>query len=272
MDHAEAKERLELAAIEPGGLDRLAAADDLETVALVAHVGACAECSAELDALRRSTAVIGEVIRTTPPADLRERTIAYVHAAGRPRYRPPAVSEPRSVEGLRTWRPVAWAASVAAAILVAVVATGWIVSSRFDAQLAEANAAIGEQQHAIEGLAELSDWTLRLSADADAVRQRLLSPLGGAGTGTVLFSAETGEVVMVASGLTPPPSGREYRCWAELNGERQSIGKMFFAGDLAYWVGDVGGVALESDSVIGLSLVDEGSDDLSGEVTLQSET
>ena len=29
----------------------------------------------------------------------------------------------------------------------------------------------------------------------------------------------------------------EYRCWVEIDGARQSVGKMFFSADLAYWVG-----------------------------------
>ena len=31
----------------------------------------------------------------------------------------------------------------------------------------------------------------------------------------------------------------EYRCWVESGGGRTPIGKMFFAGDVAYWVGEV---------------------------------
>jgi hypothetical protein len=264
MDHAETRERLELAAVEPAGLDRL-------TPELLEHLRDCAECAAELDALRRSAPVINDVIRTTPSADLRERTLAYVREVGRPRQRETASAGAR--RGLREWLPTGWAAaSTVAAILIAVVATGWIVTSRFDARLSDASAAISEQRQAIAGLAALSDWTLRLSSDPAAIRQRLLPPTGGDYGGTVLYSTETGELVMVATGLRPPPSGSEYRCWVERDGAHQPIGKLFFAGELGYWVGDVAEVMHATEAVIGVTLVDIESQDLGGDVTLQSES
>jgi hypothetical protein len=273
MDHTEALERLELAAVEPGGLDRLANAHDPEAAALFAHVRSCDECSAELESLRDSAPVISGAMKMTPSADLRDRTLAHVRDMGRPRQSRGEARDLSDAMKRHWWLPERWAAaSLAAAILISVVATGWIVASRFDARLTEANAAISQQQSAIEGLAELSDWTLRLTADPNAVRYRLLPPAGDDSSGTVLYSPETGEMVMVATGLTPPSSGKDYRCWVELDGERQAIGKLFFAGDLGYWVGDVEEVVNASESVIGVTLVDISSEDLGGEVTLQGES
>ena len=61
----------------------------------------------------------------------------------------------------------------------------------------------------------------------------------------------------MADQLAPPPAGREYRCWLEVDGTRMSIGKMYFGGDLAYWVGDVAGLAgLGPDARFGVSLVE----------------
>ena len=49
----------------------------------------------------------------------------------------------------------------------------------------------------------------------------------------------------------------EYRCWVESAGQRQRVGKMFFGGDLAYWVGPSPAVAgLVGDATFGVSLVD----------------
>jgi hypothetical protein len=63
--------------------------------------------------------------------------------------------------------------------------------------------------------------------------------------------------VVVATGLTPPPAGREYRCWVEQSGERERVGKMFFSDDLAYWIGPVPAVAgLVDGATFGVSLVD----------------
>ena len=83
MEHAEARELLEIAALEPGGFDRLAAGDTADAAALAGHIAGCTECAAELERLRRASAVIREAVRTVPPADLRDRTLAYVAAVGR---------------------------------------------------------------------------------------------------------------------------------------------------------------------------------------------
>ena len=48
MDHAEARELLEIAAIEPGGFARLVAGDTPEAAALAGHLAGCADCAAEL--------------------------------------------------------------------------------------------------------------------------------------------------------------------------------------------------------------------------------
>ena len=62
---------------------------------------------------------------------------------------------------------------------------------------------------------------------------------------------------MVATGLTPPPSGQEYRCWVEQAGQRQRVGKMFFSDDLAYWIGPAPAVqGLVDGATFGVSLVD----------------
>ena len=99
MDHAEARELLEDAALEPAGLDRLEAGDSPEAAALAGHLVGCPECSDELERLRRSVRVlrmafgavspdrsVGAVAGAdAPPAELRERTLGYVRALGRVR-------------------------------------------------------------------------------------------------------------------------------------------------------------------------------------------
>jgi hypothetical protein len=69
--------------------------------------------------------------------------------------------------------------------------------------------------------------------------------------------------VVVATGLTPPPVGQEYRCWVEEAGGRERVGKMFFSDGLAYWVGPVPAVqGLVGDATFGVSLVSiDGADD-----------
>ena len=78
MDHDEVREQLELAATEPAGIDRLMAGDTPLAAAIAAHLAGCSSCTDELDRLRRAAIIIGDAVRTTPPPELRERTLAFV--------------------------------------------------------------------------------------------------------------------------------------------------------------------------------------------------
>ena len=78
--------------------------------------------------------------------------------------------------------------------------------------------------------------------------------------GSIVFSPTSTELVVVATGLTEPPAGQEFSCWMDAGGGRVRIGKMFFGGGLAYWVGDSPAIAgLTTPATFGVSLVDVGS-------------
>jgi hypothetical protein len=83
MDHDEVREQLELAAVEPGGIDRLMAGDTPLAAAVAGHLVDCPSCTEELTRLRRAAIVIGDAVRTTPPPELRERTLTFVREFGR---------------------------------------------------------------------------------------------------------------------------------------------------------------------------------------------
>src|ERR1700693_5624708 len=82
MDHDAAREELELAALEPSGLDRLIAGDTAIAQAVAAHLAGCPSCTEELVRLQRSAPLIRSVVREMPPADLRARTLAAIRAEG----------------------------------------------------------------------------------------------------------------------------------------------------------------------------------------------
>jgi hypothetical protein len=66
--------------------------------------------------------------------------------------------------------------------------------------------------------------------------------------------------VVVAEELQAPPAGKEYRCWMEVDGRREDVGRMFFAGDLAFWVGETPAVSDAPDgTAFGVSLTDVAS-------------
>ena len=56
MDHADALERIELAAAEPDGLERLMAGDTPDGAAVAGHLAGCESCQAQLVAIRRHRA------------------------------------------------------------------------------------------------------------------------------------------------------------------------------------------------------------------------
>ena len=288
MDHHEVRDLLADAAVEPGGLERLMAGDT-PTAALVAgHLAGCPDCAEELERLRRSIGIIRPTVRAVPPPELRERTLAYVRAVGRPRggdrqgLQPAAEGLGAATDGTtpvagsavvrlgdRTRRmtrlPVlAGLAGLAAAVAVAIVGTALLVNGNRDLQ-------VRGQAAEIEALGDVAMWTLRVDAQPDVQRVRLASTTGGATTGTLVFSASSAELVVVADKLAPAPAGHEYRCWIEIGGKRAPIGKMFFGGQLAYWVGDVPQVAgAGRDARFGVSLVDLAALDQPGQPVLVS--
>jgi anti-sigma factor RsiW len=276
MDHDATREQLELAAAEPGGLDRLMAGDTPTAQMVAAHLAGCESCADELARLERASGLVRQVVRERPPADLRERTLAIVRAAGVPRdaqtgeargaglargvagagaaadageSAPPAIRV--LSPGARGWtRPaLGWLAAIAAAVVLSVVTTSLIVGWRVDERLAS-------QEHTIEALEEVTAATLQVTAQPDVRRVALAGADPGL-AGNLIFSPSTTELVIVATGLTPPPVGQEYRCWVEQAGQRQRVGKMFFGEGLAYWIGPVPAVqGLVGAATFGVSLVD----------------
>lgn len=300
MDHEDALEALELAALEPGGLDRLMAGDTAVAAAVAGHVAGCSSCAAELAALTAQAPLVRDIIRTTPPADLRARTLDLVRAQGMVRGTdvPSAVAEapaadvdrapgptppiltphpgpaptagPGAVDGVSARRSSArailpWVAAIAAAVVISVVASSAFLGARLDAELAARDTRITQ-------LSAVTAATLSVTEEPDVQRVALTATDGGATAGTLLFSPTTTELVVVATDLAPAPSGSEYRCWVVQGGERQVVGKMFFGGGLAYWVGDVAALRdLSGDATFGVSLVEVGGTSLDAEPVISGD-
>lgn len=258
MDHDATREQLELAAVEPGGLERLMAGDTAAAQAVAAHLAGCPSCTEELARLQRAATLLRGVVREMPSPDLRARTLAAIRTEGvqRPlpvRAAPPGEPAPVSVApaaGRRSVRAFGWVAAVAAVVVLSVVATSVIVGSRVDSQLAAQAVTIHE-------LEEVTTATLAVTAQPDAEHVALNGVSDPKQSGNLVFSPATAELVVVATGLTSPPAGLEYRCWVEVGGTRHRVGKMFFGGDLAYWVGPAPAVSgVSSGATFGVSLVD----------------
>lgn len=249
MDHDETLEMLEVAAVEPGGLDRLIAGDTPQAARIAGHLAGCDACATEMERLRRAVPLLRDVITTTPPADLRERTLALVRKRGVER------GDQRVGRNTDSSLRMPWVAGIAAVVLVAVVAGSVLVGGSQD----ESSAA---QQRVIAGLEAVASSTVALTADPEHRRVSLVAGGRGAATGTLLFSPRTGDIVVVGTGLAALGDGAEYRCWVIVDGERLSVGPMYVARDLAYWVG-VAEVMTElpPGALFGVSLVPAGADE-----------
>jgi hypothetical protein len=280
MDHEGTREQLELAAIEPGGLERLMAGDTATAQAVAAHLAGCASCSDELVRLGRASALIREGIRELPPPDLKARTLAAIRTEGVRRPLLAAAAPSGAVAGAAALttipsgpaspEPVAlpvaavaarnrpsrgqvigWFGAIAAAVVLSVLATSFLIGSRVDEQLAVQSATVA-------ALEKLTTATLDVTAQPDAQHVALTGVTDPKLDGNLVFSPTTTELVVVSYDLANPPAGQEYRCWVEVNGQRARVGKMFFSNDLAYWAGDVAAVSgLSGAATFGVSLVDD---------------
>lgn len=286
MDHDDVLEQLELAAVEPGGLDRLVAGDTPVAAAVVGHLAGCERCAEELRRLNRAAPMLRDVVRTTPAADLRERTLAYVREHGRPRGAevaatsaaagstavgpgPARPSESTMVvrgDAGRVRRALPWVAAIAAALALAVSGATYLT----DRDLAD---RLTQQTASIAALETVQRATLEVTADSGARRVQLASTSGDSETvGTLLFSPTTRRLVVVAYDLTRPPSGQEYRCWVEIAGQRHNVGKMFFADELAFWVGETPEVAdLPAGATFGVSPTAVGSPSLEADPVIRGQ-
>lgn len=266
MDHQDVRAQLEIAAVEPGGLDRLMAGDTVAAAAVVAHLAGCPGCSEELRRLSLAAPLLRDVVRTTPSPELRDRTLAFVREHGIRRDAVPETVTPAPVDRVpvaapslarsRFGRILPWAATIAAAIALTFSGLSYLSDRDLAARLGAQDATIG-------GLEAVNRATVELTGAADARRVELVPAVASETNGTLLFSPSTSRLVVVAYDLERPPSGQEYRCWIEVGGRRQNVGRMFFAHDLAYWVGQTPGVSdLPTGTTFGVSLTEIGGTSL----------
>ena len=267
MEHAEALEQIEIAAVEPEGLDRLMAGDTPASAAVAGHLAGCPDCAAELVRIRRTAVVARDVIRSEPDPALRDRTLAFVRSVGRdrsgegaaaPADHPasitvlPAPAEAPVAPQARRERPSRRGLALLAVAAAVVIAVG----VGFAAGSASQRETIEGHESEIAVLEDATTTALRIQAQPDAQIVALApTPTGGDASGSLAFSPSTGELVAVATNLEPEAANEEYACWVEVGGQRQRLGRMYWAGDLWAWAGPVDGLdSLPPGAVFGVSL------------------
>jgi Anti-sigma-K factor rskA, C-terminal len=290
MDHADALEQIENAAVEPDGLERLMAGDTPAASAVAGHLAGCPDCTEELARIRRVAQLARAAIGAELDPALRERTLAFVRAVGRdrsativpaptgepspavgpssipgPRPVPVSASVPATAPSSRTVTRLRWAWLAAAAVLaLAVGGTGYLAgSSRVDQ-------AVADRAAEVELLADAASTTVRIQAQPDAVQIALAATPAAAGSsGSILLSAHEGQLVALATGLPALGDGQEYGCWVEASGKRLRLGRMYRAGDVWTWAGPVSGLeALPAGAQFGVSTGPLGGDTTSTPVLL----
>ena len=261
MDHESTREQLEVAALEPDGLDRLMAGDTATAQAVAGHLAGCPACSDELVRLQRVSSVIREVVRAMPPPELRDRILATVAAVGTPRGEVtqvrPSPTGPEAREAPQPARAgsgrrniLGWAATIAAAVVLSVGTTLVLEDARVGDQLAE-------QSRSLAALSDATISAMSIAAQPDATLVTLSGTTDPEPTGRLSFSPSTAQLVLVAKGLDAPPDGQEYRAWVEVGGKRQRVGPLTYSDGVAYWSGPAPAVAgLEGSARFGVSLVD----------------
>jgi hypothetical protein len=258
---ARTREALEIAAVEPHGLDILAEARTPEDATVVAHVAACAECAAEAARLREIAVLLRSGFAPSPTPDLRERTLAYVGAVGRPR----ASTAPRPValpRGAPSRRVALVGLAMAAIVVVAVGATALVATGVVRSELA------AERDRAAQ-LARKASTALRLLDDPAAIRIPMAGPGGFSGVAVISTSGYGGGITgaVVAPGLPEAAAGSEYVCYVVIDGQRRFVGRMAGDGTMHAWAGPLDAFADARPGSVGeygVLLVPAGSGSVEG--------
>ncbi len=209
MDHDDVLEQLELAAVEPGGLERLMAGDTAMAAAVVGHLAGCDECAEELAgcAVPRRCCVTSSGRRRRPTC----ASDAGLRRASTGAPRGPATARD-GVGRVGATPPGAGRRRRAAARRRAAVAAAWVAQRP---RRSRRSLLVGRDRGRASPVAPT--WTryartrrstasrpstratLDITAEPDAARVALASTDGGADRGTLLFSPSTTELVVVAT-------------------------------------------------------------------------
>jgi hypothetical protein len=243
MKHEDYKEMIALDAL--GALD----GDDEARRARDAHLAGCADCRAELNALRDAAASL--VYVAAPPQEvaapeLRARILTAIKSHPQDARRAtsngvaPAAPQTSNVssfdefEKRREARDVSisrrllmfgsLAASVAIAALLVTLALAWQRNTRLQNDLARLSETVNRTQQELAqtradrellGAPEAHTATLTGTKVAERARARLT------------FDAQTGRAMLMAADLPPAPAGKAYQLWFIAEGKPPMPGSVF---------------------------------------------
>lgn len=199
------------------------ALDDLERARFERHLAECEACTAEVESLRETSALLAETTVAGPPAELRDRVLADIaRVRPLPPVLPPVVG--RSDRAPRGRRRLA--AVLAAAAAVVAVGAGSVVWHPWDPD---------SSQRTISAV----DRVLT-APDAQSFSRKLED----GSTATVVRSKSLNGAVVVPSGMKAPAPGTVYELWLQHGDTMVAAGFMtstdhpvLFEGDAASAIG-----------------------------------
>ncbi|HTS14152.1 MAG TPA: hypothetical protein VMH24_00675 [Candidatus Sulfotelmatobacter sp.] len=202
-----------------------------------AHLASCPACRAEAGALVTTGALLAAA---TPddvlaPVAARERILRSVRETGMVRTQvATALPVVPQAPVRRRWRLLP---ALAAAAMAVVIVGGLAMVGSIDQQASTAHAEVA-------ALAELATASGHILARPDHA-QLSLTAADGTTSGTIVFSPSSGQVAVWSLGLAGTASGTRYDCYLAHGSALTLIGWMDYAGNVAYWVGNVpAGVSL----------------------------
>ena len=234
IDHAAAHERIADLALEPGRIAALEASPDPLDRALVDHAASCDDCRAEIEAWRRTQALVAlgvagrsvddaTLVPIRAPESIRATVLA---GAGDER--------PLRQAGLVAWprrRRLGWGRRnllAMAAVAVVLIVAGSVIADQI-ARLDEATTEARRMQYVVRVID-------RVMAAAE---HRIVDLREADGTRAGSVSWSNHDFVVLTTALTPPADGKLYRCWLSDGGPGWAVGEMYFVDQTGYWVGEL---------------------------------
>jgi len=186
------------------GAFALDAVSDLERAEFARHLEQCESCAQEVAELRATAARLGAAMEEEPPAALKARVLAAMHAT---RQVPPRTRTGSHERHRRVSRTPRWAVIVAGAAAVVGLAIGGVfggLALTKQQQLSTAQQQLDQVKQQYAPLAEM------LSAP-DAKASHGDAKVGGGAT--LVSSRSLNRVMLVDTGLPAQTSGQVYQAW-----------------------------------------------------------
>jgi anti-sigma-K factor RskA len=226
MEHQEYQELLALLALD--------ALDASEARLLEEHLGACADCRAEMIELCDAAALLAHAATPAEPGDqVRTRILTNARAES-PRLNAAKKSAqviPLPPRGNKLWpNLLKLAAGVAFVALLIGVIVLWRRDVRMRQEIAQLSRQVNTQQRELvrdRDMLERQRTALAILNSPAAKKMELAGTLTQSARGTFVYDQKTGKAILMAEGLPATPADKAYELWFIPKGHSPMPGKIF---------------------------------------------